>query len=140
MATVSLYLNFAGRTEEVFLFYKEIFGGAFRELKRFSDVPFGAQLPEAERGKVMHVSYPIGNIVLMGTDTLESQGHTLTIGNNFSICVDADDKAHADRLFAALGKDGTVTMPLQDTFWGGYFGMCVDRYGVQWMIQWIKYS
>lgn len=138
MSSLNIYLNFAGNTEEAFTYYKSVFNTAFLELKRFSDTPYGNTLPEDERHKVMHVALPVGNILLMGTDTLSSQGHNLVLGNNFSINIDAENQAEADRLFAALSQNGKVTMPMQDTFWGGYFGMCIDAFGIQWMVQWLK--
>ena len=137
MTSANLYLNFLGNTEEAFTYYQGIFGGVFVELKRFSDTPFGEKLSEAERRKIMHIRYSLGNITLMGTDILASQGQTLQIGTNFSVCVDAVNKAEADVFFAKLSAGGKVGMPMQDQFWGGYFGMCTDQFGVQWMVQWV---
>jgi len=138
MTTVNLYLNFAGNTEEAFSYYKSIFKTEFLELKRFSDTPFGNTLPEEERHKIMHISLPVGNILLMGTDTLSSQGHSLVMGNNFSISLDVESQSEADQLYAALSLNGKTTMTMQDTFWGGYFGTCTDAFGIQWMVQWLK--
>ncbi len=70
----------------------------------------------------------------MGTDAPESMGFQLTQGNNVSICLQPDTRAEADALFAALSAGGAVQMPLQEMFWGDYFGSLVDQYGVQWMI------
>jgi PhnB protein len=70
----------------------------------------------------------------MGTDTLESMGQKLTIGNNISIAIQPDSKAEAEKLFNGLSAGGKVTMPLQDTFWGAYFGMLTDKFGIQWMV------
>jgi PhnB protein len=137
MATANLYLNFPGNTEEAFQYYQSIFGGEFEELKRFSDTPFGANLPEADQTKMMHIRYALGNIRLMGTDVLSSQSQSLIIGTNFSICVDAKDKAEADVFYSKLSANGKAEMPMQDQFWGGYFGMCTDKFNVQWMVQWV---
>lgn len=135
MATIQPYLNFLGNTEEAFTFYKSVFGTEFSSFQRFSDTPERDRVAEADRNKIMHVSLPIGNgSVLMGTDALESMGHTLTEGNNFSICIAADSQAEADRLFSGLSSGGKITMPLMDTFWGAYFGMFTDRFGIQWMV------
>jgi len=137
MTTANLYINFPGITEAAFDYYKSIFGGEFQELKRFSDTPYGEKLPEEDRHKILHIRYAIGNIALMGTDVLKSQGQSLVTGTNFSICVDAKDKAEADTFYAKLSTDGKTEMPMQDQFWGGYFGMCTDKFGIQWMVQWI---
>lgn len=139
MTTANLYLNFLGNTEEAFLYYQGIFGGEFEEVKRFSETPFGANMPEAERGKILHIRYVLGNIRLMGTDVLASQEQSLVVGNNFSICVDAKDKVEADVFYAKLSANGKENMPMEDQFWGGYFGICTDKYNVQWMIQWVGY-
>jgi uncharacterized glyoxalase superfamily protein PhnB/predicted alpha/beta hydrolase family esterase len=135
MATVNTYLNFNGNTEEAFTFYKSVFGGEFTTFQRFSDTPHGEHLPANEKDKIMHVSLPIGKgTILMATDFLESMGQKLIAGNNFSIAVSPDSKEEAKKLFDGLSAGGTVTMPLEDTFWGAYFGMFTDKFGVQWMV------
>jgi PhnB protein len=75
----------------------------------------------------------LGGHMLMGTDALESMGHKLTFGNNFSINLEPDSRAETERLFQELSEGGQVTMALADMFWGSYFGTLVDRFGVQWM-------
>ena len=136
MKTVNPYLNFAGTTEEAFNFYKSIFGGEFLVLQRFKDTPDGAKMPAHERDKIMHVALPLGKngVILMATDTLESMGQKLTYGNNSHLAVDAESEKEADTLFNSLAAGGTTVMPMEKMFWGSYFGMCVDRFGVQWMV------
>ncbi len=135
MAAINPYLNFAGNTEEAFNFYKSVFGGEFVGLTRFKDVPAEAKVPVNEKEKLMHVSLPIGKTnILMGTDALESQGWKLTFGNNFSLSVEAESKEEADKIFKGLSSGGKVTMPQSDTFWGSYFGMVNDKFGIQWMV------
>ena len=70
----------------------------------------------------------------MGSDAVEGFSPPLKPGNNFHISIVANDKAEADRAFAALSAGGSVAMPLANAPWGPYFGMCVDRFGVQWMV------
>jgi PhnB protein len=135
MLKLNPYLNFNGNTEEAFNFYKSVFGGEFLALQRFKDNAECDKIPEADRDKVMHVALPIGQgNILMATDTLESLGQKLNVGNNFSIAIDAESKEEADKLFRGLSSGGTVQMPMQDMFWGAYFGMLSDKFGVQWMI------
>ena len=138
MARVSTYLNFPRSTEEAFGFYKSVFGTEFSTpIARFKDIPAqpGQQpLPEADKDLVMHVELPIlGGHVLMGTDAPESMGFTVTAGNNVYINLEPDTRAETDRLFKSLADRGTVEMPLQEMFWGGYFGSLADRYGIRWM-------
>lgn len=138
MARVSTYLNFPRNTEESFTFYKSIFGGEFTGgINRMGEVPPQEGMPpmaEADKNLVMHVALPIlGGHVLMGTDAPESMGFTVIPGNNMYINLEPDTRGETDRLFAALSAGGKVSMPLQEMFWGDYFGSCTDKYGIQWM-------
>lgn len=138
MARTSTYLNFEGKTEAAFAFYGAVFDTQpVGPLMRMRDVPPAPGMPElaaAEKDFVMHVALPIlGGHVLMGTDTLPSMGHTLTLGNNVSINLEPDTRADTDRLFARLAEGGAVQIPLQEMFWGDYFGSLTDRFGVRWM-------
>jgi PhnB protein len=135
MATINPYLNFNGKTEEAFKFYKSVFGGEFQTMQRMSETPFADKLPANERNLIMHVALPIGKTaVLMGSDIVESMGHKLNPGNNYSIAVSPDSEQETEKLFKALSAGGKVTMPLEKTFWGAYFGMCEDKFGIQWMV------
>lgn len=135
MATLNPYLNFAGNTEEAFKFYRSVFGGDFRMLQRFKDTPESGRVPATEKDKIMHVSLPVGKgNNLMATDALESMGHKLTVGNNINLSLEAESKEEAERLFKGLSQGGKVTMALSDTFWGAYFGMVTDKFGIQWMV------
>lgn len=139
MARVSTYLNFPRGTEEVFNFYKSVFGGEFEGgINRFSDIPPSDGTPplaEADKDLVMHVALPIlgGAHWLMGTDAPESMGFKVNFGNNVYINLEPDTRAETLRLFEALSAGGKVEMELQDMFWGAYYGSCTDQYGVQWM-------
>ena len=139
MATINPYLNFKGNTEEVFNFYKSVFGGEFTALMRFKEVPDselcdGFAVAEHEKEKIMHIALPIGNgNVLMATDVLESMSQNFTVGDSISLSLNTDSREEIERLFGALSEDGSNIMPLADAFWGDYFGMCVDKFGIQWM-------
>lgn len=138
MARVSTYLNFARSTEEAFLFYKSVFGTEFAgPIARFKDIPPHPGQPplsEADKNLVIHVELPIlGGHVLMGTDAPDSMGFALTSGNNVFINLEPDTRIETDRLFTALSAGGKVEMPLNEMFWGGYFGSLVDRFGIRWM-------
>jgi len=135
MATINPYLNFLGNTEQAFNFYRSVFGGEFTMLQRFKDTAGAGDISPEDQDKIMHISLPIGDgNVLMGTDALESMGQKLIAGNNFYLSISAESEHEADRLFNALSAGGEVTMPLQKTFWGAYFGMLNDAFGIQWMV------
>ena len=132
---INPYLNFNGRTEEAFNFYKSVFGGEFQMLQRIKDTPGGDKAPAHEQNRVMHVALPIGkSTVLMASDIMESMGQTLTMGNNFSISVHTESEKEADQIFNGLANGGKVNMPMEKQFWGSYYGMLTDKFGVQWMV------
>jgi len=140
MARTNTYLNFNRNTEEAFNFYKSVFGGEFSGggVARFSDVPAQPGMPpmaEADKNLIMHIELAItGGHVLMGTDAPESMGFNINMGNNVHISLEPDTRAESKKLFDALSAGGKITMPLQDMFWGAYYGSCTDKFGVQWMI------
>jgi PhnB protein len=139
MATLNPYLNFPGNTEEAFNFYKSIFGGEFTMIQRFKDTPENDRVPAAEKEKIMHVGLPIGNgNVLMATDALDSMGHHVTMGNNINLSLETKSKEETDKIFKGLSAGGKITQPLQDMFWGAYFGMLTDKYGISWMVNYTK--
>jgi PhnB protein len=134
MAAVNPILAFDSNCEEAFNFYKSVFGGEFSQISRFKDVPSEHQMPEDEGEKIMHVSLPIGQgTVLMGSDTPAVMG-PITTGNNFSVALIPESEEEAARLFNRLSAGGQVIMPLEKAFWGAYFGMLIDKFGVQWMV------
>jgi len=138
MPSVNPYLNFAGNTEEAFNFYKSVFGGEFFMVQRYSNTPDADKLPPGLKDKIMHISLPIGNNILMASDACEELGFTVKQGNNFYICVNPDSKEEADKWFNALAEGGKVNMPIQDMFWGAYWGDLTDKFGIQWMINYDK--
>lgn len=139
MARVNTYLNFPRNTEEVFNFYKSIFGGEFSGggIAHFSDIPASEGEPpiaNEDKNLVMHIELPLlGGHVLMGTDAPESMGFKVNFGNNVHISLEPDTKAETKRLFDALSVGSKITMKLQVMFWGAYYGSCTDKFGVQWM-------
>ncbi|WP_413999102.1 VOC family protein [Flavobacterium sp. W1B] len=141
MATLTTYITYNGNCEEAFNFYKSVFGGEFSYLGRFKDMPMtdGKSCPPNESEKIMHVSLPISKeTALSGSDSFDSFGSKTIYGNNFSLSINAESKEEADKLFAALSAGGKAGMPMADAFWGGYFGMFTDKFGVNWMINFDK--
>lgn len=139
MASVSTYLNFPRNTEEVFNFYKSVFGGEFGGdgISRFGDIPPSDDMPpmaEEDKKLVMHVELTIlGGHKLMATDAPETMGFQVVKGNNVYINLEPDSREETKQLFDALSEGGVVTMELQDMFWGAYYGSCTDKYGINWM-------
>lgn len=137
MAKISIYLNFMGNAEEAFNFYRTLFKSEFSSpIIRMGDMkpPEGMPpLSETNKSKVMNVALPIlGGGVIMGSDMLESMGHKLIIGNNTTINLEPDTKEEADRLFRALSSGGKESVAPHDEFWG-YWGVCLDKFGIRWM-------
>jgi PhnB protein len=132
--TLNPYLNFDGQAEEAFRFYHSIFGGELY-LQTMGEAPGGEELPEEEKKRIMHASISIGtNQYLMASDIIPSMGHVLKMGNNNYISITADSREEVERIFNALAVGGTIEMPLEDMFWGDYFGSLTDAFGVGWMI------
>ena len=136
MKSANPYLNFNGNTEEAFNFYKSVFGGEFVTVVRFRDMPGSGAMNVSgdDLEKIAHIALPLGGNILMGTDTIASFGQSANFGNNFSIALEPADAPEAERVFNGLSAGGKVQMPLQATEWAEKYGMCVDRFGVQWMV------
>ena len=138
MTTANIYLTFDGNCEEAFNFYKKVLKGDFQMISRFSEMPPQEgmpPIPEDQLNRIMHVSLPVSKeTILMGSDIAGGWGPDFLAGNNFSVSLTTDSKEEADRLFAELSAGGQVTMPMADTFWESYFGMCTDKFGIAWMI------
>ncbi len=138
MTTANIYLTFNGNCREVFEFYQKVFGGEFPYVGTFADMP--AQegmppIPDEFKNRIMHMSLPISKeTALMGSDVIPGMGDDMVIGTNFSVSISTDSKEEADRIFAGISEGGQVTMPMDSTFWGDYFGMCTDQFGINWMI------
>ena len=135
----STYLNFPGNTEEAFNFYKSIFGGEFsgKGMQRFSEVPATEghpPIPDTIKKMILHVELPIiGGHIIMATDAPKEMGFDLVQGGNMHINLEPTSRAETKRLFDALSEGGTVSMPLEDMFFGAYFGECKDKFGINWM-------
>lgn len=138
MTTVNVYLNFNGNCLEAFNFYRSVFGGDYPYVGTYGEMPAQEGMPpvqEVDRNKIMHISLPISKeTTIMGADVVEGMGAPLTVGNNFAISVLADNIEKGEEIFNNLSEGGMVTMPLNKTFWGAYFGMLIDPFGINWMI------
>ncbi len=138
MAIVNVYLTFNGNCRAAFDFYKSVFGGEFPYLGTFGEIPPTANqapLSAEDANKIMHVTLPISKeTCLMGSDTLGEGVTAFKQGNNYAISINAESREEADQLFNALSVGGQVSMPMENTFWGAYFGMFTDKFGINWMV------
>jgi PhnB protein len=125
------YLTFDGRCAEAFRFYEQCLGGKIEGMLTHGESPMAAQVPTDWRDKIMHARLVVGDTVLMGSDAPPQHREE---AKGFSVSIGVDRPADAERIFAALAKDGTVRLPIQETFWAARFGMLVDRFGIPWMI------
>lgn len=142
MAKTGIYLNFDGKTEEAFNLYQSVFKTEWSApIMRLGDMPHQEGMPELsaeDKNKVMHVGLPIlGGTIIMGTDMLESMGQKVIIGNNTTISLDIDTKEEADRIYQALSQGGTDCVAPHDEFWG-YWGVCLDKFGIRWIFNVMK--
>lgn len=132
---IAPYLNFPGTTEEAMTFYARALGGTLTEIHRFGTMPGSEDLPEEVKNGVMHVGLELpGGGRIMASDTMEGMGPAYVVGTNTSISIHPESREEADRLFKALSEGGEVGMPLEDQFWGDYYGHLTDRFGIQWMV------
>lgn len=136
---VSVYLNFAGNTEQAFEFYKEVFGTEYSHpFQRFGEMPPSPEqppLPESVKNQILHVELPIyDGFVLMGSDAPKEFGFNLTMGDNVQISISTSTKDETDVLYQKLSDGGIIKMALQETFWGAYYTNFTDKFGVNWML------
>jgi PhnB protein len=128
---IHTYLLYDGQCGEAFRFYERVLGGKIDFIQTHGESPMADQTPPELRDKVMHVHMTVGDQVLMGSDAPMQHFEK---PQGFSVSLGIEDPAEAERVFNGLAEGGTVTMPLQKTFWAERFGMLVDRYGIPWMV------
>jgi PhnB protein len=130
---VEPYLMFAGRCDEALAFYQQAIGAVPVMVMRFreSPEPPAMPLPPGWDDKVMHCGFRVGDTLVMASDGMSTETPSYA---GVTLSLTADDEAQARRHFAALSEGGSVFMPMGPTFWSACFGMCIDRFGVQWMV------
>jgi PhnB protein len=125
------YLNFNGDCAEAFRFYERVLGGKIETMQTHGDSPIANQVPPSWHDRILHARLVVGDAVLMASDT--PPGH-YERPSGLYVSIGVDDPVEADRIFYALAENGTVTMPIEKTFWAERFGMLIDRFGTPWMI------
>ena len=125
------YLLFNGRCEEAFRFYAECLSGRIEAMIPHAGSPAEQHVPPEWRSKILHARLSVGEQVLMASDAPPGRFEK---PQGFSVSINVTDPAEAGRIFRALAENGTITMPMEQTFWAARFGMCVDRFGTPWMV------
>lgn len=137
MSTLNIYLYFKGNCEKAFDFYKSIFGGEYAFVGRYKDIPQAARenFPYCTDEQIMHITLPISKeTLLMGADWMDSKQETSESKRGFSLYVNTDNKKEAERLFDSLSDEGEIIVPIGVQFWGSYYGLCIDKFGISWKI------
>ena len=129
--TCDVYLSFDGNCEEAMNFYKDVFNGEYTVVMRYSDGP-PEYVSEGNENKIMHATLVFGN----GCELKASDNFHMPVqkGNAYHVSIGTDSVEQGENFFNGLSKDGQVTMPYQEVFWGGKFGSLIDQFGIQWMI------
>lgn len=138
MSKLSLYLHFNGNCEKAFNHYKVVFNAELASITRYGDVPRqdgSPAIPEKDLNKIENIGLLLDDgSIIMGSDMLDIWGQKNIVGNNFSIYITASSKDEADKFFDGLADGGSITMPMAVAHWGDYFGMCTDRFGISWLV------
>jgi PhnB protein len=125
------YLLFNGQCEAAFKFYAQVLGGKIEAMMTHAGTPAEEQVPAVWRDKILHARLVVDDQALMASDAPPGRYDK---PQGFSVSIGLNDVAKAERIFNALAESGTVQMPFQQTFWAAGFGMCVDRFGIPWMV------
>ena len=125
------YLTFNGQCEAAFKFYEKCLGGKIEAMFTHEGTPAEQHVPSEWRKKIMHARLTVEDQVLMGSDAPPERYEK---PQGFSVSLNVNTPAEAERIFHALAEKGKVQMPLEQTFWAIRFGMCVDRFGIPWMV------
>ena len=125
------YLTFNGQCEAAFKFYEKLLGGKIVAMTTYEGTPAEKHVPPEWRKKIIHALLTVGDKVLMASDAPPDRYEAM---KGISVFYSVDTPAEAERVFNALADNGTVQMPMQQTFWSVRFGMVVDRFGTPWMI------
>jgi PhnB protein len=137
MKAVNMTLIFNGQTEAAFNFYKSVFGGEFTHLQRLKDIPNAPEMSTEETEKILHMGLPVANILLSGMD-MPSWREAVKVGDNFMIVIDTNSEEETETLFDDLSAGGQVMMPPGHQFWGAFFAMFTDKFGIQWQVSYVK--
>ncbi len=128
---LNAYLLFNGQCEAAFRFYERCLGGKTEAMTTHAGTPAEAHVPPEWRNKILHARLVVNGEAIMGSDAPPDRYEQ---PQGFSVALQVNDPAEAERMFRALAENGQVRMPIQETFWAARFGMLVDQFGIPWMI------
>ncbi|MBP9852828.1 MAG: PhnB protein [Patescibacteria group bacterium] len=136
MTSINPYINFNGNAEEAFEFYRSIFGGEFGAVVRFKDIASAEfPIPEDESEKIMRITLPVGDSMLIANDVPKAMGRVNEDENRSKISVSTENQDEANKIFAGLSDGAAVEMPMSESPWGTRFGMLRDKYGIEWTVE-----
>ncbi len=135
MITINPYIYFDGNCEEAFNFYKSVFRKEISHISKYKDVPKSERnIFQESDEKIMHVTLPISTeTMLNGSDNSLAYKEMIKY-KTFSLIIHTDSKEEVDRLFGELSQNGQIKVPVGLTFWGAYYGQCIDKFGINWKI------
>ena len=131
MKSLNPYLTFNGNCREALHFYQQCFDNASVDISPFGEMP-GEQVPDEDKDKIMHAEFRAGGIFFMASDSMG--GPPITPSTQISMSIQCNTEQEQEIIFNKLADGGSVTMPLQDVFWGSRFGMLIDRFGIMWLL------
>jgi len=125
------YLTFNGSCEEALNFYEQTLGAQIESVTKHGGTPSEEHVPADWRDKVLHARFKIGDNVIMASDA--PPGH-YSQPQGMSIALALDDMNKSEEIFNKLAEGGSIQLPFGPTFWAKGFGMCVDRFGIPWLV------
>ena len=131
--TLQPYLAFDGECANALNFYKSCLGGEIVFAMTFGESPMASETPKEWHSKIMHATYSVDGQSIMASDRPPNMPGPKGF-SGFSLSVAYNDVAKGERTMKALAEGGQITMPFAATFWAKGFGMCVDKFGVSWMV------
>ncbi len=137
MVKLNPYLTFPGTAMQAIDLYKKVFKIEPSMVQKFKDMPPQEGMPPlsaAGAERIIHAAFPVGNDMLMISDAPEGRDRTVVMGTQTQVSLHPDSREEADRMFGLLSEGGETVMPMAMQFWGDYFGMCKDAFGIRWMI------
>ncbi|HEY8187424.1 MAG TPA: VOC family protein [Pyrinomonadaceae bacterium] len=124
-------LNFNGQCRAAFKFYEQCLGGKIQTMMTWGESPMADHVPAEWRDKIIHTYLIVGDGALLGSDAPPDRFEK---PQGFAVTIQMNDVAEGERIFRAMSENGKVVMPFAKTFWSPGFGICVDQFGIPWMV------
>lgn len=135
MITINPYIYFDGNCEEAFNFYESVFRKEISSINKYKDVPKPARnIFQESDEKIMHVTLPLSKETMLNGSDNSLAYEEMVKYKTFTLIIHTDSKEEVDRLFGELSQNGQIKVPVGLTFWGAYYGQCIDKFGISWKI------